>query len=201
MMKYDQIPSQEIINKTAEALRRSGIEVFVVENAAEARQKALELLPPGVEVMTMSSQTLETTGIAKEVNESGGYKPVREKLLDKQIPAQDKKKYGAAPAFALGSVHAVTQEGQLLIASNTGSQLPAYAYGAGHVIWVVGAQKIVKDREDGFKRIYEYVLPLEDARARKAYGMGSNVSKVLIVNKEIESGRLKLILVKEKLGF
>lgn len=105
MTKYDQIPSQEIINKTAGALRGNGIEVFVVENAATAKQKALELLPQGVEVVTMSSLTLETTGIAKEINESGKYNLVRDKFKDEKISAQDKRKYGAGPEFALGSVH------------------------------------------------------------------------------------------------
>ncbi len=201
MTKYEQIPSPEIINQTAEALRANGMEVFVVEDALAAKQKALELLPKGAEVMTMSSLTLEQTGIAKEINESGNYNPVRSKLMDKEVPAQDKKRFGSAPSFALGSVHALTTKGQAMIASASGSQLPAYAFGAGQVIWVVGAQKIVKDLDDGFRRIYDYVLPLEDARARKAYGVGSGVNKVLIINQEEEPGRLKFILVKEKLGF
>ncbi len=88
-----------------------------------------------------------------------------------------------------------------MIASASGSQLPAYAYGAGQVIWVVGAQKIVQDLDDGFRRIYDYVLPLEDARARKAYGVGSGVNKLLIINQEKDPSRLKLILVRQKLGF
>lgn len=101
----------------------------------------------------------------------------------------------------MGSVHAVTQDGHILIASNSGSQLPAYAYSAAHVIWVVGTQKIVKNIEEGMKRIYEYCLPLEDARAQKAYGVGSAVNKLLIVNVEKVPGRITIILVKEKLGF
>ncbi len=99
-------------------------------------------------------------------------------------------------------MHAVTEDGKVLIASNSGSQLPAYAYGSGHVIWVVGAQKIVKNLDEGIKRIYEHSLPLESERARKAYGVpGSAVNKLLIINKEIIPGRITMILTKEKLGF
>ncbi len=95
----------------------------------------------------------------------------------------------------------MTQTGQVLIASNTGSQLSPYAYGARHVVWVVGTQKIVKDFAEGLQRINEYSLPLENERAQQAYGKGSNVSKILIVNKEVQPGRITIILVKEKLGF
>ena len=109
---------------------------------------------------------------------------------------------GAAPDWAVGSVHALTQEGEALIASATGSQLPAYAYGASHVIWVVGTQKIVGNLEEGMRRIHEYTLPLESERARKAYGVpGSAVNKMLIVRGEVNKERITVIMVREKLGF
>ena len=54
--------------------------------------------------------------------------------------------------------------------------------------------------ETGLRRIYEYSYPLEDARARQAYGFGSRVAKILIINIE-NPGRVSVILVKEQLGF
>jgi hypothetical protein len=194
MARWDELASAAAIQKTVKALEQNGIEVVVVENGGEAKKKALELIPAGAEVMTMSSVTLEAIGLAKEINESGKYGAVRLKL------SQDKK-LGSVPEWAVGSVQAVTEDGKLLMASNTGSQLAAYVYGSPHVIWVAGTQKIVADMEAGIERIYGYVLPLEDARARQAYGVGSNVSKLLIINKEVRPGRVRLILVKEKLGF
>jgi hypothetical protein len=122
---------------------------------------------------------------------------------DKSEDAVEMRRLGAAPEWTIGSVHAVTEDGNIVIASNTGSQLPAYAYGAGHVVWVVGAQKVVKNLDEAMKRIYEYVLPLESERANKAYSMthGSFVSKMLIVNREVQSNRISMIIVKENLGF
>jgi len=115
------------------------------------------------------------------------------------------RKLGAGPDFALGSAHAVTETGSILFASLTGSQLPAYAYGAGSVIWVVSTKKIVKDLEEGFERIESHIVPLESVRARKAYGLpetfNSYPSKVLVFNREIQPGRVKLVFVKEDLGF
>jgi hypothetical protein len=95
----------------------------------------------------------------------------------------------------------VTENGQVMIASNTGSQLGPYASGAGKVIWVVGAQKLVKDLDEGFKRIREYCYPLEEVHMQQLYKVGTKVNKVLIVNGEIRPNRITMIIVKEELGF
>ena len=183
--------NHNIIN-TKKALEENGIQVFVVENGQAAKEKVLQIIPEGAQVMTMTSETLRTTGIADEINNSGKYDSVR-KHINQQL--------GAAPEWTIGSVHAVTEDGKVVIASASGSQLPAYAYGALHVVWVVGWQKIVKDLDQAIKRVYEYVLPLENERAMKAYGQGSSVNKLLIVNKESLPNRIIMIIVKEKLGF
>ncbi len=195
--------SDESINKAIEALAKNGIEAIVAEFGAEAKGKVLQMLPEGAEVMNMTSATLEEIGLAKEITESGRYDSVRKRFgqMDKNLQGLQMQRLGAAPEWAIGSVHAVTELGQVFVASATGSQLPAYAYGAPHIIWIAGAQKIVKDFDEAMKRIYEYVLPLEDARARKAYGQGSGVNKLLIFNKEVNERRIKIIIVKERLGF
>ena len=108
---------------------------------------------------------------------------------------------GASPDVIVGSVHAVTEEGEVLIASATGSQLGPYSAGAETVIWVVGAQKVVKDLATGLRRLREYAYPLEDARARVAYGKPTVLAKILIVAQEARPGRIHLILCREKLGF
>jgi len=101
----------------------------------------------------------------------------------------------------LGSVHAVTETGSLVAASASGSQLGPYVSGAGKVILLVGAQKVVPDLEDALLRIDDYVFPLEDARAQAAYGMRSGVNKVLIVNREWTPDRVTVVLCDEALGF
>lgn len=200
---FEVIASQERIDRTVAALKEHGIDALVVENGAAARQRLFELLPAGAEVMNMTSMTLEAIDAVREILESGRYDPVRKRLMamDKQSQGSEMRKLGAGPDWAVGSVHAVTEDGTVLIASATGSQLPAYAYGAARVIWVVGAQKLVKDFAEGMRRIHEYSLPHEDARARKAYGAGSGVNKVLVIRKEATPGRITMILVKERLGF
>ena len=205
MKKWDRLADEKTIENTVAALKANGIDAQVAENRQEAKRKVLELIPESSEAMTMTSVTLDTIGLSEEINKADSrFRPVRDKLyaMDRNTQVQEMNRLGAAPEFVVGSVHAVTEDGHVLIASNTGSQLPAYSFGALHVIWVVGAQKIVKNTDEGIKRIYEHSLPLESERAKKAYGVpGSAVNKVLIINKEVQPGRIKLILVKEKLGF
>lgn len=174
--KWEQLADEQAIQKTTKSLERNGIEVVVVDSGKEAKEIALGFIPGGSEVMTMSSVTLDTIGLPEEIDKPGSkFKSVRARLAQM-------RQLGSVPEVAVGSIQAVTEEGQVLMASNTGSQLAAYVYGADKVIWVVEAQKIVKNIDEGMKRIYEYVLPLEDARARRVYGAGSNVSKLLIIN-------------------
>jgi len=200
--KWETLASDSEIEQTINSLKKNGIEAFVVENGKEARHKVLEMLPKNAEVFNSTSVTLDTIGLSKEIVE-GNFNSIRKKLMsmDRNSQSKEMKQMGSAPEWMVGSVHAVTQDGKVLIASATGSQLAGYSSGAGKVIWVVGTNKIVKNQEEGFKRIYEHTLTLEDARARKVYGSGSGVNKLLIVNKEVFPGRITLIFVKEKLGF
>ena len=200
---YSTPKTREIIDKTIAALKQNNIESYLAKDRDDAKAKVLALIPKDASVMTMTSVTLDTLGVSKEINESGKYNSVRTKLAkDPSMDADRKRELGAAPQCTVGSVHAVTQDGKVMIASNTGSQLPAYAYGAVHVIWVVGTQKIVENLDDGMKRIYEYTLPLESARAHIAYGVAASaVNKMLIVNKEVTPGRITIVFVPENIGF
>lgn len=172
-------------------------------DGAQARQIVLDLIPDGAEVSHGASRTLEETGIAEAINSSGRFQPLRPRIfsMDRQTQADEIRRLIAAPSVMLGSVHAVTEDGSLLAASMSGSQLGPYVSGAGQVILVVGAQKIVRDVEEGLERIYEYALPLEDARAQAAYGVQSAVNKVVIINREVVPGRMTVVLVDQPLGF
>ncbi len=198
--RYGRLADDGAIARAVEALRRNGIPAEVVKDGKEAKERLMKLIPEGAEVMNMVSATLDSIGASKEIAEGLRFDPVR-RMLNAPGDKSEKRRRGAAPEWAVGSVHAVTEDGRVIVASNTGSQLPAYAYGAGNVVWVVGAQKIVRNLEDGLKRVEEYVLPLENERAKKAYGVESAVSKMLIVNREMNPGRIRMIIVREKLGF
>ncbi|HSX33555.1 MAG TPA: LUD domain-containing protein [Candidatus Saccharimonadales bacterium] len=204
MANFKTVAPGEVLAKTSRALEANGFTVQVVTSGKDAKAKALELLPKGAEVLTVTSQTVNDIGLAAAINESGDYDAVRPKLaqlMGDPSKKREQRKLGAAPDFVVGSVHAITEDGTVLIASATGSQLSPDVYGAGHVIWIVGAQKIVGDWEAAMARLQEHVFPLEDARALKAYGGHSSINKVVRFNKEAAPGRIDIILVQEALGF
>src|SRR5512133_189810 len=201
--EFTKLADDDQIQRTAQALEARNINVLIAETGAEAKRMFFELVPEGAEVFLGASVTLETLGIKDEIDKSGKYDAVRPKMfaMDRATQGREIRKLGGAPDFAAGSVHAVTEDGQVLIASNTGSQLGPYASGAGKVIWIVGAQKIVKNLEEGMRRIEEYCVPREEVHMQQLYKMHTGLNKILIVNKEIRPERITMIIVKEELGY
>jgi hypothetical protein len=195
--------SKKEVNTVAEALERSGITTGVVDTGELAREAVRSILPVGAEVYNNTSKTLEVIGVAEDIERSGLYQPLRPRLyqMDREMQDREMRQLAAAPDWVVGSVHAATEEGSILIASASGSQIGPIVSGAGHVVLVIGAQKIVRDFYGGLRRIYEYCFPLEDLRARQAYGVSSGVNNVLVVNKAVSPGRITAILVNEVLGF
>jgi hypothetical protein len=201
--EFTALAGDEQIERTIQALKAHNIDTLIAENAEEAKRMFFELVPEGAEVFLGASVTLETLGIKDEIDKSGRFNALRPKMfaMDRATQGREIRKMGAGPDYAAGSVHAVTEDGQVMIASNTGSQLGPYAYGAGKVIWVVGAQKLVKNIEEGMRRIEEYCVPREEVHMQQLYNSHTGLNKVLIVNKEIRPGRITMIIVKEELGY
>jgi acyl-CoA hydrolase len=199
---YTALPDGETLSATVVALEEHGFGVDVVDDLELARAVVLARIPQGSSVMTNTSVTLQETGIADAINDGGPYESARTKMfaLDFATQAQEMKAIGGQPDYALGSVHAVTREGTLVIASASGSQLASYAWGAANVIFVVGAQKLVPTLEAAHERIYKHSLILEDARAYAAYGQNSSVGKVLEIHQETP-GRIHIVLIRQAVGF
>lgn len=193
------------IERTAEALRAKGYAVHVVDDGDEARRVILDILPEGAEVGQGASQTLELIGVTKEIEESGRYDAVRKhtRSMDHSSPEglRAMRKLGVGPDWYVNSAHAVTEDGTIVIASNTGSQLAPLAFGAGEVIFAIGSHKIVADLDTAFERIEEHILPLESARMQGLYGIDSEIKKLLVIKKEFRPSRFTIVLIKEPIGF
>ena len=198
-----ELATDKQLDAAAAALERNGIVSSVVDSGEQARDTVRSILPIGAEVFNNTSRTLESIGIAEDIERSGLYQPLRPRLyqMDREMQAREMRQLAATPDYVVGSVHAVTEEGTLLIASASGSQLGPLVSGAGHVIVVIGGQKLVPDTPTGLRRIYEYCFPLEDRRAREAYGVPSGVNNVLMINRVVTPNRVHAILVAEPLGF
>lgn len=205
-MNYTTIPTKEIVEKTKNALTENGIETIVVENGALALEKIKELIPQGVSVMNGSSTTLNQIGFVLYLKEGKhGWNNLHATILAEQDPEKQAllRKQSVLSDFYLGSVHGLTEDGEFVIGSNSGSQLPHIVFTSQHLIFVVSTNKIVPTLLDALKRLEEYSLPLEDARAKSIGWGGSQISKIVIWKKENQKmGRtVKMILINEPLGY
>jgi len=191
------------LERAAAALTAHGFTVEVLDGVAAARARIQDLIPAGASVFTGASETLRLSGIEADINASGRYDAIRPRVLamDRATEADAIRRLLASPDVAMGSVHAVTETGSLVIASGSGSQLPGYAGDAARAIWIVGAQKIVPDLETALRRVEEHCLPLESARTQAAYGSPSAISRLLVLNAELQPGRGVVLLLREAIGF
>jgi len=203
--KYEALASKESVNKAKKELEKRGIKVEFVNAKEDALKRLKELIPKNSEVMTGGSTTLEQIGFVNLLK-SKNHQWVN--LKDKILAEKDKNKQNElrrlsiASQYFIGSVHAVSQAGEVLVASASGSQIPSYAFSSDNVIWVVGTHKITKNLKDAFDRVRNYALPLEDKRMKSIGYPGSTIGKLLIFEREIMPNRkITLIFVNEKLGF
>ncbi len=204
-MPYDTLPSDDVIEKARAGLAARNVEVFVEPDRRAAMERIQSLIPAGGEVMTGASVTLEEIGFV-ELLKSGNHpwKNLKDAIVAETDKAKQSRlrKEATLSEYFLGSVHAVTEEGEVIVASNTGSQLPAYAFSSPNVIWVIGTQKIVPTLDEGMKRLKEYVIPLEDQHMKDIGYGGTNLSKLFMFFKEtLPTRKIRAIFVKEKLGF
>lgn len=206
MKNFDELASQESIEKVVTNLKAHHIDAVVVDSGKEAHAKILTLIPNGASVMNGSSRTLEQIGFVDHLkSDDHQWNNQHAAIVAEADPAKQGqlRQQALLSDYYLGSVHAVTEEGEFVVASNTGSQLPHIAYSSANVVLVVGTQKIVASIDEAFKRINEYVIPLEDENMQQKYGVGTQLNKMLVFKAEnpMYGRKVTMILVKEKLGF
>jgi hypothetical protein len=201
-IEFTKPASEATLAAVADRLRERNFEVVIVDTAGDAKAAALQRIPEGAEVHSGKSKTLEDTGIFQELMESGRYDFIRQRTMkmDRRTQMREITKLSAAPEYMLGSVGALTEAGQLVAASATGSQLGPYASGAGKLILVVGSQKIVPDLDTALRRITEHVQSWEDARLREQMGAGTKLARILIIEQDFFPGRTTVILTREPVG-
>ena len=195
--------SPERLERAADALAAHGFTVEILDDAAAARARVRDLIPEGASVFTGASETLRLSGIDEDINASGRYDAIRPRglTMDRTTQLAEIWRLMSTPDVIVGSVHAVTETGSLVIASASGSQLPGYVGGAARAIWIAGAQKVVPDLAAALRRVEDYCLPLENDRAMTVYGGPSAVNRLLILNAEPQPGRGTVLLLREAIGF
>ncbi len=201
-MHQDIAVDEEAIMETSSNLTKNGMETTVVETSSDALALLLGTIPEGADVYDMTSVTLEEIGFTDELKRGTKFISVRKEINSINDPAErlTMRRRRSVVSYAVGSANAVTRDGKLVFGSYSGSQLAPYAFTADNVVLVIGAQKIVGDLKSAFIRIEEYVVGLEENRV-KPLGTHTKVNKTMVIGKEVVKGRLRVILVRERLGF
>ena len=191
------------LERAAAALAAHGFTVEILNDAAAARVRIKDLIPAGASVFTGASETLRLAGIEEDIDAGGRYDAIRARgqAMNRATQLAEIWRLMSTPDVIMGSVHAVTETGSLVIASASGSQLPGYAGGSLRAIWVVGAQKVVPDLSTALRRVEEHCLPLESGRAMTVYGKPSAINRLLILNAEPQPGRGIVLLLREAIGY
>lgn len=205
-MKYDTLANAEALTKVEAALLEKGFLPTLVATKEEALKKIKELIPAGASIMNGSSRTLEQVGFVDYLKAGQhGWNNLHEAILAEKDPAKqaELRKQSTLSDFYLGSVHALAETGELVIASNSGSQLPHLVFTSPNIILVVGIQKITPTLDSAISRLKDHVFPLEDARMKEVGMGGSFISKLLVLYREqaFTGRKVYVILVSEKLGF
>jgi L-lactate utilization protein LutC len=205
-MEYNKLASQEAIDATVAALKERNVEGIVVATKEEALAKIKELIPAGASVMNGASVTLDQIGFIEYLKSGAhGWNNLHAGILAEKDPAKQAalRKQASLSDFYLGSVHAVAQTGEFVIASASGSQLAHVVFTSPNLIFVVGTQKIAPTIEEARARVAQYVFPLEDQRMKSTGRSGSVFSKEFIFHREptMMGRKVRMIFVKEALGF
>src|SRR3989344_3376175 len=205
-MDYEALAIREAVERAIAALAERGVGSELVSNRAEALERIKALIPYHASVMNGSSRTLEEIGFVDYLK--SGQHPwnnLHQEILDEKDPQKqaELRKQSVLSDYYLGSVHGVAETGEMVIASNSGSQLPHIVFTSPNLLFVVGTQKIVPNLEAAIRRVREYVLPREDKHMKSMGASGSAISKLLIFEKEPDFMKrtVRVIFVQEKLGF
>ena len=197
------LADEAAIQRTVEALRARNIEAVVVESSAAAKTQLIEMVPEGAEIFNNTSETLDEIGYTAYVSHNPRYKNLHDAMVAATDPAQQRelRRLSTVAEYFIGSVQAITEAGEVVIASSSGSQIGAYVYGAKYVIWVAGTQKICPTLADAITRTRGYTLERHDQWLEAMGRAVTPIGKLAIVEKETVPGRIRLILIKASLGW
>lgn len=209
------------IEKVLENLKKNRMEAYLVETGEEVVPLVEKLLPAGAVVSCGGSVTLAETGVM-ELLRSGKYEfldRARPGITPEEVQQVYRDTFSADGFFC--SANAITENGELVNVDGNANRIAAMVFGPKAVIVVAGVNKIVPDAEAGFKRIKEAAAPQNTRRLGcKTYchetgvcvapegglatGCGSDdriCCDYLVMGPQRQQGRIKVILVKEELGY
>ena len=198
------------MEKLVEIFRKHGIEVVCVKNKEEALACAKSFIRTGMSIGLGGSTTvaqiglLEYVTLLKEITLFNQYE--KGISMDENVK---RRREGMLSDLYICGTNAITRNGELVNADGSGNRVAAQIFGPKKVLVVTGRNKIVENKEEGFKRILEVAAPKNIERMNNmALSMGKeprhnmeNIGNKWAYIDGDEPGRTTIILVDEDLGF
>jgi len=200
----DELPSADTIEETVENLKGNGFDVVVVESPTAALETIQSHIPAEASVMNGHSTTLEEIGFDEYLSDGDHeWESLPDTIwsIDDDAERQAARRDSQTADYFLGSVNGISKTGELVAADRSGSRIGAYPFAASNVLIVSGINKIVPTLKAALDRLENVAYPLENERAKEAYGVESAIAKQLIFRQELEEGRTTVLLIKEDLGY
>lgn len=193
----------ESISRTIEALAARNVDAVLVESREAALVKLKELVPEGCEVFVSTSETLDTIGYTEYMDGNDRYVNLHDRMLAQPDAASQRefRRTTTTADYFVGSVQAIAETGEIVVASGSGSQIGAFAYGARRVIMVAGTQKICPTLAEAEARTRGYTLEMHDRWLEGRGGSAAPIGKFLVMEHEPVVGRITMILIPESLGW
>jgi L-lactate utilization protein LutB len=202
--QWNRFPTPDIVDRTIKAVEERGIKVIPVANGIDALAALQKTIPPDAQVMSGSSTTLIEIGYDEFVaGGKSGWDLVQTRIYAENDPVKraDLRRRSVCADYFISGANAIAWTGEIVGCDASGSRVGAWPFAAGHLVLIVGINKIVPTLNDALNRVRQYVYPLENVRAKKVYGTPSMIGKCVILAHEKIEGRITLILVKESLGY
>ncbi|MBX0325270.1 lactate utilization protein [Halomicroarcula sp. F13] len=200
----DELASEEAIEETVQSLEKNGFDVIVVDSADDALAELQSLIPAETSVMNGHSTTLEEIGFVEYLSEGDhDWASLPDEIwsIDDDAQRQAARRESQTADYFLGGINGISQTGELVAADRSGSRIGAYPFAASNVVIVSGVNKIVPTLDDALDRLETVAYPLENERAKEAYGVDSAIAKQLILRQELEDDRTTVVLIREHLGY
>lgn len=189
--------------RTVEALNRRNVETVVVDDGVQALSKLKDLVPEGSVIFNNTSETLDSIGYSSYVHDNPNYRNLHDEMVAETDPVKqrDIRRKATLADYFIGSVQAIAETGEVVVASGSGSQIAAYVYGADRLIWLAGTQKICPSLSHAIDRVRGYTLDRHDAWLRNLGRNPSPIGKLMVFENEVVAGRITMVLINESLGW
>jgi hypothetical protein len=201
------------ISRALAALEKNGFQTFFASSGKAALEKVLTLIPPEAKVGIGGSVTIREIGLIDALLARGNqvFHHWQKGISSEEVTAIMKQELNSD--IFIASSNAVTEDGKLVNADQTGNRVASMIFGPQKVIVIAGINKIVRDVAEGIQRIKNVATPMNSKRLgqKTSCAMTGKCTEcdapdkpcrvTTIIEKKPIKTDITVILVGEELGF